>query len=279
MALKQDAKDKLKTIFKLDVDKLIAAAIAADEVDLELPADVTVLTAADLATRDENMKTVGKKEGESIGETKGKEIAVKKIAKKMALDEAAIGSDIDKLEAAAQAKFKAGDAGLQEQVNALLADKERLTGEVTQEKTKAELAIFDQTLISMFPAGRTADLKDSERLLLLKNDLQFETIDGKRVAKRGGVIVADPNTHAPLPIDQVLTSVFTERKWIGGAGGDGGRGGGNSGGGTGTGGIKKLSGFTEKWIAENPGKNEISPEFDTALQTHMKANTDFDLNS
>ncbi len=278
MALKQDAKDKLKSVFKLDIDKLIAAAIATEEVDLVLPADVTVLTAADLTTRDENMKAVGKKEGETIGETKGKEVTVKKIAKKMALDETLIGNDIDKLEAEVQKKFKAGDAGLQEQVNALIADKERLTGEVTQERTKAQQAAFESSLISMFPANRTADLKDSERLLLIKNELQFETVDGKTVVKRGGQIVADPNTHAPLPIDKVLTDIFTERKWSTPAAGDGGRGGGNSGN-PGTGGIKKLSAFSEKWKAENPGKNEVSPEFDTALQAHTKDNVDFDFNA
>lgn len=278
MALKKDTKEKLKTVFKLDVDKLIAAAIAADEVDLELPADVTVLTAADLTTRDNNMKEVGKKEGETIGENKGKEVSVKKIAKKLGLDEAAIGNDIDKLEAAAQTKFKAGDAGLQAQVTALIQDKERLTTEVTTERTKAQQASFDASLISLFPANRTTDLRDSERLLLLKNELQFETVDGKTVVKRGGNVVADTATHAPLPLDKVLTDIFTERKWVAAAA-DGGRGGGNSGGAGGTGGMKKLSAFTEKWIAENPGKNEVSPDFDTALSAHMKANTDFDLNS
>lgn len=276
--LKQADKDKLKTTFKFDVDKLIAAVTATEEVELVLPADVTVLTTADLTTRDTNMKEAGKKEGETIGEVKGKEVAVKKIAKKMALDEALIGNDIDKLEAEVQKKFKAGDAGLQEQVNALIADKERLNAEVTVERTKAQQATFEASLISMFPANRTADLKDNERLLLLKNDLQFETVDGKTVVKRGGVVLADAGTHAPLPIDKVLTDIFAERKWTA-VNGDGGRGGGNSGGAGGTGGIKKLSGFTEKWLAENPGKNDVSPEFDTALSAHMKANTDFDLNS
>ena len=82
MALKQADKDKLKATYKFDVDKLIAAVTAADEQDLEFPADITVIPNADLTARDENMKLAGKKDGEAIGEVKGKEITVKKIAKK-----------------------------------------------------------------------------------------------------------------------------------------------------------------------------------------------------
>ena len=88
----------------------------------------------------------------------------------------------------------------------------------------------------------------------------------------------DAATHAPLPIDKVLSTVFTDRKWVGAAANEGGRGGGNSAGG-GTGGIKKMSSYTEKWVAENPGKNAVSPEFDAALATHVKTNTDFDYNA
>jgi hypothetical protein len=277
--LKTEIKDKLKSIFKMDVDKLIAAITATEEVDFELPAEVTLLTNADLSARDENKIREGKAQGETIGETKGREIAVKKMAKKMGLDEIAIGNDIDKLEAAAQTKFKAGDAGLQAQVDGLLKDKETLSAEITTERTKAQQATFDATLISMFPANRTSDLKDNERLMLLKNELQFETVDGKTVVKRNGQLMQDAATHAPLAIDKVLSTVFTDRKWVGAASNEGGRGGSNSATGSGTGGIKKLSAYSEKWIAENPGKNAVSPEFDAALATHVKANTDFDYNA
>lgn len=282
MAKKEEIIDQLKTKFKLDVDKLLAALAATEETDYELP-EVTVLATADLTTRDENMKQAGKKEGETIGETKGKELAAKAFRKKFTLDDT-IGNDIDKVVDAVNAKLNKGDAGLQEQIQALIKDKETLTNEKTALMTKAEQASFDAQLISMFPASRTADLKDAERLLLLKNDLQFEKdADGKIVVKKNGQIVADPGTHAPLALDKVITDHFTERKWTGQAEGGavgGGRGGGNSGAGAGGGtdGIKSLSKFTEKWKAENPGKNEISPDFDAALAAHAKVNTDFNMN-
>jgi len=281
MALKKETIDQLKTKFKLDVDKLLAAIAATEETDYELP-DVTVLAAADLTTRDENMKQAGKKDGETIGETKGKELAAKAFRKKFALDDT-IGNDIDKVVEAVNAKLNKGDAGLQEQIQALLKDKENLINEKTALMTKAEQASFDAQLISMFPASRNSDLKDSERLLLLKNELQFEKDgDGKIIVKKNGQVVADPGTHAPLALDKVISDHFTERKWTsqGGSGNEGGRGGGNNGagGGSATDGIKSLSKFTEKWKAENPGKNEISPEFDAALAAHTKDMPDFEFN-
>jgi hypothetical protein len=96
--LKADVLTKLKTTFKgIDVDALIAAITATEEKDFEIP-EVQVLTTAELTTRDENMKKAGKTEGEGIGETKGQEIAVKKIVKKLGLDPAKVGNDLDKLE-------------------------------------------------------------------------------------------------------------------------------------------------------------------------------------
>lgn len=284
MALKKEALTKLKETLKgFDVDKLITAVTATDEQDYEIPADHQVLTTAELTTRDENMKKVGKVEGKTEGETIGKEITVKKVAKKLGLDEAVIGNDIDKLEVAAQAKFKAGDAGLQQQVTALIQDKDKLTQENASLKTTAESAMFDSTLISMFPAGRTADLSDAERLVLIKNAYQFEkTAEGKMVVKKDGVVIANPADHSPLPLKDVLTNVFTERKWAGAAagGGEGGRGGGNQGGaGGGTAGVKKLSAFTEAWKVNNVGKNHVSPEFDADLQKHVKDIPDFDYGS
>lgn len=286
MALKKEALEKLKSTLKgFDVDKLIAAATATDEQDYEIPADVNVLTTAELTTRDENSIKKGKTEGEGIGETKGKEIIVKKIAKKFGFDDtiiATIGTDETKLEAEVQKKFKAGDAGLQEQVNKLLADKDAWIIEKQQLEAKAEEAANDAKLISMFPATRTTDLPNDELLMLIKKNLTFEKVaDGTTIVKRNGAIVEDTATHAPLPLDKVIGNFFVERKWAGEGGqGEGGRGGGNNaGGGGGTSGIKQLSKFTEAWKAENPGKNEISPEFDTALQQHVAKHTDFDYNA
>ena len=84
MALKADAKEKLKT-FGLDVDKLSEAITKTEEVDYTVPDDVTVIKTADLETRDANNKQAGKLEGETSGEKKGRELAAKSLKKKLSL--------------------------------------------------------------------------------------------------------------------------------------------------------------------------------------------------
>lgn len=276
MALKTDAIEKIKK-FGLDVDKLIAAIKDDNEVDIEIP-EMEVMKAEDLIARDSNKIAEGKKLGEKEGEAKGKELAAKAFRKKFALEDA-VGNDIDKVVEAVNTKLATGDEGLKKQIELLQKDKELLQNEKTSLETKANQAVFDSQLISFFPANRTADLKDSERLALAKMDLTFEQVDGKYVAKRNGEIVRDKNTQNPLPINQVITDCFSERKWVGSQGGEGGRGGGdNPLNGGGTKGVKKYSEFEEKWKAENPDKNELSIEFQEALGKHAKEHVDFNMN-
>jgi hypothetical protein len=275
--LKQATKDKLKT-FGLDPDKLIEAITATEEKDFEIPEDITVIKTADLETRDTNKLTEGKRLGEAEGEKKGKELAAKAFKKKFALEDAVPAGDIDKIVEAVNTKLNKGDAALQEQVQGLLKDKETLTAQILQEKETARKASFDSSLISMFPAGRTTDLTDSERLALVKMNLEFAEDNGKTVVKRNGQIITDKNTHAPVEIKQVISDLFAEKKWVGTTPAAGGRGGDNNNNSGGTSaGIKKASQFEEKWKAENPGKNTLSSEYTESLNKHAKEVTDFDM--
>jgi hypothetical protein len=275
MAYPQALKDKLKA-FGLDPDKLEAAAKAEAETDVEIPADVTVLKTTDLELRDANKLAEGKKLGEKDGETKGKELAAKAFKRKLNLPDT-VSNDIEKVIEAANEQLGKGDEGLKQQVSALLKDKETLQAEKVQLEGKAKQASFDAELISYFPANADTSLTNAERLALVKMNLQFEEAEGKTIVKRNGSIVQDANTHAPLAPKDVVAQLFTEKKWVAdGGGGNGGRGGGdNPPGGGGTKGVKTMSGFTEKWKAENPGKNDVSPEFQTALEKHMKEVPDF----
>lgn len=284
MPIKKEDLDKLKTTLKgVDVDKMIAAAVATDEQPFEVPADLSVLTAAELSARDANVTATAQRAGEATGETKGKELAAKAFRKKFNLPDT-IGVDIDKVVEAVNTELNKGDAGLKEQVTKLLADKTELETKVKETESKATAALFDAELIGMFPAGRTGDLQDHERLMLIKNQIEFVDVDGKKAAKlkKDGKIIEDSATHAPLPLDQAMKTIFTERKWIGegGGGNEGGRGGGNSGGGAGgSAGIKQMSKYIEQWKVNNPGKNHVSPEFDADLAKHTKDVTDFDWNA
>jgi hypothetical protein len=276
MALTQADKDALKTM-GLDPDKLVEAAKAEAEVSIAVPTDVTVIKTTDLETRDNNNKALGKAEGEPIGEKKGKELAAKAFKKKFNLDET-VPADIDKVVEAVSTTLAKGDDGLKQQVSLLQKDKEELQTKLQQEQGKAQQASLDAGIIGDFPAGRGADLSDSERLSLLKGALAFEMVDGKEVVKRNGEILRDKTTQNPLARKQAIADYFTERKWTGADPGPGGRGGGNNPPGSASG-IKKATEFEQKWVAENPGKNLISDDYVNALNKHAKETPDFDMNS
>jgi len=281
MALKQAVKDKLKAL-GLDVDRLEIAIKDAAEVDLDPAAipDIVPMTQAQLDARDAQMKTEGKTEGETL--TRG--IIIKEIGSKLNItvkDTARIGDLIGEVQKAINADGNTKTAALQEQVNALTADKEKLTGEVTAERTKASAAQFDSELIAHFPVGRSADLSDSERLGLLKMGLQFENVDGKVIVKRNGTIVSDDKTRAPKAVGDVIKEYFTERKWDVATGkGGGGRGGDDDkANGGGNNGLKKFSAFKADWAEKNPNENPNGHVFMDAVNKHAAANTDFDYNT
>lgn len=275
MALKKETIEQLKTKFKFDFDKLVAAMADPIEVEYELPV-VEVLTTEELTTRDTNVKVAAKKEGVEEGKIAGKEIAVKVLKKKYNITSEE--KDIDKVLTEIDTAIGKGDAGLKEQITLLQKDKEKLEADVLVERGNAKAAVHDSNLISYFPANVTGDLNNSERLALVKMNLAFEEENGVQVVKKDGVILRNTTTQAAITPKEAIASYFTEKKWITeGAGGGGGRGGGNGGGG-GTAGVKKLSAFTDVWKTENPNGNPAGAEFDAALSVHMKATPDFNLN-
>lgn len=267
--LKTETKTKLKAL-GLDIDKLVAAATHAEEQDFEMPV-INNYSEADLATRDDNSKKEGIKEGKKNGIA----IATKAVADKFGITETVESPDALVLKL--NANFAKGDEGLKEQVKLLQADKAQAIADKDRAVGEVKSAMFDRDLITKFPANRTKLMNDSELLSLVKGNLTFEESEGVTIVKRNGEVLRDTTTKSPLAIDAAINGLFTERKWVDGDGGNnGGRGGGdhsNNGGG----GIKTLSKFQDKWEAE--GKNPISPEFQIALQAAIKATTDFDMNA
>lgn len=274
MALKAADKDKLKAL-GFDVEKLIAAITAEAETDYAVP-EGTILTDAQLQSRDGAKVDEGKRLGEGVGEQKGKELAAKALKRKFGIENEDT-KDLDKVVELVNAKVSTGDQGLKDQVAGLLRDKENLQTQL-QDKDKAIAGIkFDSDLMGHFPANRGMGLKDAERLMILKSDIQFETLDGKTVAKRNGEVLKDPATHAPLPINKVVSDYFTERQWVG-QGPTGGRGGKDEPPTGGAAGLKTYSAVEAQWLKDNPNGNIVSNEFQTYLQGAMKDVPDFDMN-
>ena len=273
--LKKETAEKIKS-FGFDVDKLIAAIKDEAEVDYVVP-DVQVFSSTDLEARDLNTKAEGKREGVAEGKAAGLEIAGKSIAKKFNLPSTVDTKKLDAVIEAVSATAATGDTGLQEQIKLLQKDKESLLTEKENIIKEKDALAFDTTLISFFPSNRDATLEDSERLMLVKHALQFETIDGKQVVKRNGEVLRNATTKDPLPVKDAINTLFTERKWVTDAGG--GRGGGDNTGGKGNGGVKTFSAAQAKWQAENPNANPISPECTNYIGAIAKETTDFDWNN
>ena len=272
--LKKETAEKIKS-FGFDVDKLISAIKDEAEVDYTVP-EVQVFTTEQLEARDTNTKAEGKREGVAEGKTAGIEIAGKQIAKKFNLPDTVDKKNLDKVIEAVSTSAAAGDEGLKEQIKLLQKDKESLLTEKENIIKEKEQLSFDNTLISYFPAERDGSLEDSERLMLVKHALQFETVDGKQVVKKNGEVLRNPTTKDPLPVKDAISSLFTERKWV--TAGQGGRGGQDNPG-KGGGGLKKFSQAQEQWQKENPTGNVMSPEFASYVGNIAKDNTDFDWNA
>lgn len=279
------AKDHLKKVFKLDVDKLIAAVTDPAEVELADLPDGTLLTADELTARDTNKINEGKIAGKTEGETSAVALAKTEIKKRLNLDIKGErwGDITNEIKAVMDQTSDQKVQLLQQQVQALTTDKEQLTGKVTAAEQSESSRKWNDELIDMFPENTAPGLKAKQRLILMNADIVWETqADGSRVAKRNGELIKDPNTHAPLGPKDVVKTYFTDNNWLddgkgGGAGpGAGGRGGGNSGPGGGTAGLKKMSAFKDTWLLANPGKNENGTEFDAAVQAHTKDMPDFD---
>lgn len=259
--LKQADKDKIKS-FGFDIDKLIAAIKEEAEVDYEVPV-VEVFTPDQLVARDTNIKTQERREGVTEGKAAGLEIAGKAIAKKFNLPATVNTKDLDKVVEAVNTITATGDEGLRQQVTLLQQDKDNLLKEKDTLALQTKALGLDKNLISFFPASRDQSvLNDDERLMIVKNSLQFDEVDGKAVVKKNGEILRDPKTQSPLEPKTAIETLFTERKWISETAG-GGRGGGNASAGSsggGTGGVRTFKAAQEKWLGENPNGNVISPE-------------------
>jgi len=273
--LKTTTIEKLKG-FGLNVDQLVAAIKAPGEVDFEVP-EVTTYTAEQLTARDENVKKDAHRDGVAEGKNAGMEIASKTIAKSFNLDATLIDfKNPEKVAEAVKATAQKGDSGLQEQVTLLQKNIDQLTTEKDQLAKDFKQKAFETDLISSFPTNRSQVLNDSEYLLAIRANLQFEEHEGKMVVKKGGDILRDSKTQNPLAPKEAITSFFTERKWISEGTGNAGRGVGDKPGGQ-TGGIRTLKQAQETWDKEHPDKagNYISGEFSNYVAIVSKDVPDF----
>jgi hypothetical protein len=273
MSLKKEVKDRLKAL-NFDVEKLEAAIKDDKEVDYAIP-DGTLLTDAQLTERDAQKLKDGKKEGEK----EAINIAKSELKKHTGLELKGerfgdIGEEIkNAINATSDTKIKT----LQEQNTALIADNEKHKTEVAQAKSMLENGLFEVEIMGKLPP-HPAGLSPKETLELIKmRGYSFEKgADGQPIPTKNGEALKDAATHAPLPLDVGITTIFKEQKWeVAPAGGGGGRGGGDSNPGAGKG-IKTQSAAITQWRKDNPDGNPVSPECTSYVAAIAKDDPTFD---
>lgn len=266
-------------MLKLPEADLTAALSATEEVDVNLPDGLVVLTADELSSRDRTT--------EQKGYNKGAEASVEMLIKEQKRD---LGLDFEgkdpaKFVQALKAKVLADAkiepvAALQEKENVITGLRANLA-KLETEKNEAFSSVakikVESTVARAIPGNLIAGVEPDEVLLTMRHKgYDFEEKDGVIVAKKSGEVVADTALR-PLPIQDVIKGYVTERGWLdtGGGAGKEGRGGGHSKASTGV--PTKLSEAEAAWKAS--GKNVGTADFQAHVEGLSKDNPSFDLNA
>jgi len=273
--LKKETLAAIAKLTKLKVEDLEAAIKNEAETDLTI-AELTVFTDEELQSRDLAQK--------KAGETVGREIGIKEVKKAAGLPEDAPAKDPLKVaqaiadKATAESKVKPDEkvTQLTEQVSLLQKQLTEKDSEVATAKGLANQVALDRKILSAFPKERADNLDDDDYLTIIKRNHSFEELDGKLIVKKDGELLRDAKTTNPLAVKDVVSNIFTERKWTaqqGGAGG--GRGAGDKGG---TGGFTKKSQVIAKYEAEGKSiTGEFSQQLVAELAELKKTDPSFDM--
>lgn len=268
---------KIATLLKIKEEDLTTAIADTKEVDVPISDTLQVLEKTELDARDANTLKEGKKDGEK----EIKKVLVKEIGDKLGFK--LTGDRIADLVNEVTTQINKGNddkvSALTEQVKLLNADKTNLLKEKETLASTVEETKFENELKNYFPAERGAHLSDDKRIIMLKSDITFETVDGAKVAKKNGEIMRDPTTKNPMGLKEVVALYFTENPFLVGqpAAAGGGRGGNNnSGGAAGGAGLTKASEVLAAWKEKNPNGNEMGEGYIDHLNATAKDIPNFD---
>lgn len=254
MALSKSVIAKLKK-FNINVDELIAAVTASDEVDITIP-DGTFFTDEQLVIRD------GKKynEGKEVGE----EQAVYEIKKAKGLE--FTGRKVEGLVKHLTERPKEETeiiTKLQSNIKAIEAEKERLQSEFGSYKVRSSV----KSVIPQLNNGLTAE----ETLSVLEaNGFSFAEKNGKVIALKNGQPVADAKSLAELDAKDVITSFLSEKKWVGEPVVEKtGRGGTTNAARGASGAFTNIKDFEANWKESKPGVSMNGAEYEAALRSEV----------
>ena len=259
---------------KIDPAKLLEAAKSEQEVEIEVPADLVVMTKTEQETRENNLK--------STNIEAGKEIAIKELKKATGLEfegknpekfiEQFQGKVLKDANISVDDKIKEKDKTI-EGLRKNLGERDT---EITTLKTKASQAEADSKLLGLLPKERASILTDTQYLSLIKQEFELTEHEGKPAVKslKTGEVVKDATTFAPIAPDVVIKGHFESSKWIAQQEGNKGGGGRGSSDSSNIGGIQNMKQFKEH--AQAQGWNLNGQQAQAELNKITSANANFD---
>jgi hypothetical protein len=213
MAIKKDSIIAIAKLLRIDTAKVEAALAATDEVELALPTDLTILSATELESRENVLKTAAQKAG--------REYAVKELKEAAGLDYEGEGSKDPKRFVTEYGKKVLKDANVQESEKVAAANQtiEQLRVNITTLTTEKD-GILKQTreaqqdneLLTMTIDKKPDNLTNKEWLAIVKLNNEITEENGVQVVKRDGKIVANPTDLKPIPVKDALHGWIDERK-------------------------------------------------------------------
>ncbi|HPJ65958.1 MAG TPA: hypothetical protein PK243_10585 [Flexilinea sp.] len=258
--LDQTTIDKIAAALKIKPDDFKAKLTSDKEEGIEIPSG-TYLTDDDLKTRDRNKYNEAKKAFEEMTVKKIKEEKEYTDFNGTTFEELFQHHDNklkSKYDSSADDRVKTLESDLEKMKGAHATEKQQLSDQVNDYKSKFEQERIDTKILSAMPKETT--IKPEAIVTLFKSNYQLSLDEnGNIVVSKNGEVLKDAGTASPLPFDKVFTEYVDAEGYIGKRGG---RGGGNDGGGGG--GTSTEEDFIEKWEKYN-GKKISSQEGVDAL--------------
>lgn len=224
MPLKKESIIAMATALKIDPAVLKIAMDAPDDQEVKLPEGIkvltaedlkttTVLTAAELTSRDEQSRTAGEKIG--------RELTVKSLKETAGLEYDGEGSKDPKRFITEYGKKVLKDSNIQESdkvkelntvIDGLRTNITTLTTEKDGMVKSTKEAQLDNDILTWTIEKKPDNLTNKEWITILKLGNEVTEQDGQLVVKRDGKIVANKTDLKPVPAKDALVGYIDERK-------------------------------------------------------------------
>lgn len=201
----------------LDVDKLKDAINDKEEKSLTIDGYHRTFTKDEWESH-ENSIDLEKKSKYDDGKKVGEEVVIKSL--KASNNLVFEGKDVESFSNAFRKKVLSdADKNPDKRVQDLEKDKEQLQlslkttqDQLSSEKKKSKQASIDSSLLKFAPTKLPSGFTQEDAILIAKNTMSFDIVDGKEQVTRDGEVLKD-KTRNNLSFKEAMSQIASERKW------------------------------------------------------------------